>query len=66
MQIDLAFNRSYQVIPDRRLAIEIALDIATDQDLVVVAGRGCDAFIENGPNKIPFDDRDVVRSCLIR
>ena len=23
MQIDLAFNRSYQVIPDRRLAIEI-------------------------------------------
>ena len=66
MQIDLALNRSYQVIPDRRLAIEIALDIATDQDLVVVAGRGCDAFIENGPNKIPFDDRDVVRSCLIR
>ena len=64
MQIDLALNRSYQVIPDRRLAIEIALDIATDQDLVVVAGRGCDAFIENGPNKIPFDDRDVVRSFL--
>ena len=66
MQIDLALNRSYQVIPDRRLAIEIALDIATGQDLVVVEGRGCDAFIENGPNEIPFDDRDVVRSCLIR
>ena len=66
MQIDLALDRSYQVIADRRLAIEIALDIATDQDLVVIAGRGCDAFIENRPNKIPFDDRDIVRSCLIR
>ena len=66
MQTNLALNRLYQAIPDRRLAIEIALDIATDQDLVIVAGHGCDAFIENGLNKIPFDDRDVVRSCLIR
>ena len=64
MQMDLELNRSYQVTPDRRLAIEIALDMATDQDLVVIAGRGCEAFIEIGANTIPFDDRDVVRSFL--
>ena len=64
MQMDLELNRSYQVTPDRRLAIEIALDMATDQDLVVIAGRGCEAFIEIGANTIPFDDRDIVRSFL--
>ena len=64
MQMDLELNQSYQVTPDRRLAIEIALDMATDQDLVVIAGRGCEAFIEIGANTIPFDDRDVVRSFL--
>lgn len=66
MQTSLSPDLPYQVVLDRQAAIEVALDMATDQDLVVVAGRGCEVFIEIGTDKIPFDDRIIVRSYLMK
>jgi len=57
-------KQQYQVIADRRQAIENALQTATDGDFVIIAGRGCEAWIEFGTEQIPFDDREVVRSIL--
>lgn len=51
-------------IPDRRLAIKKALDIAKKGDMVLITGMGHEKFrIENG-KKIPWNDADVVRELV--
>jgi UDP-N-acetylmuramoyl-L-alanyl-D-glutamate--2,6-diaminopimelate ligase len=50
----------YQVIVDRREAIERALDIARPGDTVLVAGKGHEAYQEFADTVVPFNDRQVV------
>ena len=50
----------YQIIPDRREAIERALNIARAGDCVLVAGKGHEAYQEFAHTVIPFNDRQVV------
>lgn len=51
-------------IPDRRLAIKKALDIAKKGDMVLITGMGHEKFrVENG-KKIPWNDADVVRELV--
>jgi UDP-N-acetylmuramoyl-L-alanyl-D-glutamate--2,6-diaminopimelate ligase len=51
---------------DRRCAIERALDVAHDGDVVVIAGKGHEQGQEIAGRKLPFDDREVVRDALRR
>lgn len=50
----------YQVIEDRREAIERALDIARAGDTVVIAGKGHEAYQEFADTVVPFNDRLVI------
>ncbi len=50
----------YQIIEDRRDAIERALDIAREDDAVLVAGKGHEAYQEFADTVVPFHDRQVV------
>ncbi len=50
----------YQVIEDRREAIERALDIAREGDTVLVAGKGHESYQEFADTVVPFNDRQVV------
>jgi UDP-N-acetylmuramoyl-L-alanyl-D-glutamate--2,6-diaminopimelate ligase len=50
----------YQVIVDRREAIERALDIARPGDAVLIAGKGHEAYQEFADTVVPFNDRQVV------
>ncbi len=54
-------NRGYFVEADRRKAIGIAIDVAVDGDLVLIAGKGHEDYQILGANKIYFDDREVAR-----
>ncbi len=54
----------YEVEPDRRAAINKALEIAGRGDVVVIAGKGHENFQEFRNTKLPFDDRQVVRNAL--
>jgi UDP-N-acetylmuramoyl-L-alanyl-D-glutamate--2,6-diaminopimelate ligase len=52
------------IVLDRRTAIHQTILEARDGDVVVVAGKGHEAFQIVGDEKRPFDDRDEVRSAL--
>lgn len=54
-----------EVEPDRRAAIERALEAARDGDVVVIAGKGHEQGQEfAGGRKEPFDDVTVAREAL--
>jgi UDP-N-acetylmuramoyl-L-alanyl-D-glutamate--2,6-diaminopimelate ligase len=53
-----------EVEPDRRRAIELALDQAQPGDVVVIAGKGHEQGQEFADRKLPFDDREVARELL--
>jgi UDP-N-acetylmuramoyl-L-alanyl-D-glutamate--2,6-diaminopimelate ligase len=50
--------------PDRRDAIERAIAGAGPDDLVLVAGKGHEDYQEIGGRRLPFSDRDLVRTLL--
>jgi UDP-N-acetylmuramoyl-L-alanyl-D-glutamate--2,6-diaminopimelate ligase len=52
------------VEPDRRAAIELAVEAAVAGDLVLVAGKGHEQGQEIGGTVLPFDDREVARDAL--
>jgi UDP-N-acetylmuramoyl-L-alanyl-D-glutamate--2,6-diaminopimelate ligase len=54
------------VEPDRRRAIERALDDARPGDVVVIAGKGHEQGQEFAGRTLPFDDRAVAREALRR
>ena len=58
-------NQNLFKILDRREAIQKALSLAQENDLVLITGKGSEQFIcvAHG-KKIPWDDRKVVRELL--
>lgn len=57
-------DSTYEKIVDRRKAIEKALKIINDDDLLIIAGKGHEDYQIVGNTKIHFDDREVVREIL--
>ena len=51
---------------DRATAIERALSLAREGDVVVIAGKGHEQGQEFADRTVPFDDRDVARHLLRR
>jgi len=49
---------------DRREAIKYALEIRNENEMVVILGKGDETYQEVKGEKIPFDDRDVVRELI--
>jgi UDP-N-acetylmuramyl-tripeptide synthetase len=56
----------YEVIPDRREAIEAAIGEAGAGDIVVIAGKGHERGQLFADKVLPFDDREEARSALRR
>src|SRR6478672_11653122 len=57
---------SLEAEPDRTEAIERALALAQEGDIVVIAGKGHEQGQELADRTIPFDDREVARQTLRR
>jgi UDP-N-acetylmuramoyl-L-alanyl-D-glutamate--2,6-diaminopimelate ligase len=56
----------YEIIPDRRRAIETAIAAAREGDIVVIAGKGHEDYQIIGNRVIPFDDRKIARDLIRR
>jgi UDP-N-acetylmuramoyl-L-alanyl-D-glutamate--2,6-diaminopimelate ligase len=57
-------KRGYIVEPDRRAAIAMALGIARQGDIVVIAGKGHEDYQLVSSRRLEFDDRAVVREVM--
>jgi len=58
--------KNYEVVPDRKEAIEKAVNMADKDDIVLILGKGHETYQIIGDEKIPFDDREVVREAMGR
>ena len=54
------------VVLDRKQAIRTALELADERSLVLVAGKGHEAFQTIGDEQVPFSDQNVLRSLSRR
>jgi UDP-N-acetylmuramoyl-L-alanyl-D-glutamate--2,6-diaminopimelate ligase len=52
------------VEPDRRKAIELAIENAAPDDIVLLAGKGHETYQIIGTTKYDFSDKDIARHCL--
>jgi UDP-N-acetylmuramoyl-L-alanyl-D-glutamate--2,6-diaminopimelate ligase len=57
-------GKGYTIVADRREAIGLAVSVADDSDIVLVAGKGHEDYQIVGGQRFPFDDRVVVREAL--
>jgi len=54
----------YQVVSDRRKAIELAISTARKGDVVVIAGKGHEDYQILADRTIPFDDRKLAGELI--
>ena len=57
-------GRTYERIEDRRQAIARALTLAGPKDVVLLAGKGHETYQIRGTERVPFDERVIVRELL--
>lgn len=57
-------SRRYEVIIDRKRAIQAAIEMAEARDIVLVAGKGHETKQEFADHTIPFDDVAIAASAM--
>jgi UDP-N-acetylmuramoyl-L-alanyl-D-glutamate--2,6-diaminopimelate ligase len=55
-------GRNHERITDRRDAIQRALEVASPEDVVLLAGKGHETYQVRGTTKYPFDEKEIVKS----
>ena len=64
-EIEKGFRTSnYEKITDRAKAIARAIELAQPRDIVLIAGKGHEAYQEFADHTVPFDDIQVARQAL--
>lgn len=56
--------QNYQIIPDRREAIELALSMGENGDIILVAGKGHEDYQIIKDKVSHFDDAEIIREIL--
>lgn len=60
-EIQAGMQKPHERIEDRRLAIARALDTASPRDVILLAGKGHETYQVRGTDRLPFDERLIVR-----
>ena len=61
-ETDVLHEKQVLIIPDRKEAIETALNTAGKGDFAVIAGKGHETYQIIGTKVLHFDDREVILS----
>ncbi len=56
--------KKFEVVPDRRRAIEQAVEVAQPGDIVLIAGKGHETYQELANEVIPFNDAEIAREAM--
>lgn len=64
IQKGLAAGKIYKKITDRRQAIHTAIELAEQDDIVIIAGKGHETYQILKDKTIDFDDREVAREAI--
>jgi UDP-N-acetylmuramoyl-L-alanyl-D-glutamate--2,6-diaminopimelate ligase len=65
-EIEAGVDAPHVVEPDRAHAIDAAIAEAADPDVVLLAGKGHEAFQEIAGRRLPFSDAEAARAALTR
>ncbi|NQT33362.1 MAG: UDP-N-acetylmuramoyl-L-alanyl-D-glutamate--2,6-diaminopimelate ligase [Candidatus Omnitrophica bacterium] len=57
-------SKNYSIIEQRHVAIREALESAEAGDVVIITGKGHEAYQIVGDQVLPFDDKEVARGVL--
>lgn len=57
-------NGKYEVVVDRVEAIKKAIQIATNKDIIILAGKGHETYQEINGKKYPFDEKEIIKDIL--
>ncbi len=57
-------EKPFEVISDRRQAIQRAVTLAAPRDIVLIAGKGHETYQEISGQKFPFDDVQVAAAAI--
>lgn len=63
-QIEAGMGAGHERITDRRDAIARAIALAGAGDVVLLAGKGHETYQVIGTEKMPFDEREIVRELV--
>ncbi|ASK63585.1 UDP-N-acetylmuramoyl-L-alanyl-D-glutamate--2,6-diaminopimelate ligase [Virgibacillus phasianinus] len=58
-------EKHYEIIQDRRQAIYRVINLASDDDVVLIAGKGHETYQLIGHTKYQFDDREIARQAIL-
>ena len=67
LQIEEGIKRTkgnYEIITDRKKAIERAIKIATKSDIIVLAGKGHETYQDINGIKEPFDEKLIIEEVM--
>ncbi len=53
-------KKNYELIPDREKAIKRAMDIAENEDIIMLLGKGHEEYEIDSDGKHPFSEREIV------
>ena len=62
--LNSAAKRKALIIPDRKEAIQTAVNLANKEDIILVAGKGHEKYQDIKGIKYPFDDKEVLRELF--
>ncbi|MEG2788936.1 MAG: UDP-N-acetylmuramoyl-L-alanyl-D-glutamate--2,6-diaminopimelate ligase [Romboutsia sp.] len=57
-------NKNYIILENRKEAIYKAIELATSEDLIIIAGKGHENYQIIGNTKYYFDDKEIVRDAI--
>ncbi|MCL2587620.1 MAG: UDP-N-acetylmuramoyl-L-alanyl-D-glutamate--2,6-diaminopimelate ligase [Firmicutes bacterium] len=59
-------TRNYKLVEDRGIAINYAFSMAKDGDIIIIAGKGDEDYLDIGGKKVPYSDKQIIDEYLAK